>query len=110
MLRFCQLLFSLTQTISLVDMKLLGAIFLVASFLLGTVTAKTTQTDVSKPSQASVNDGNIEVHQICNWGAAKEEVSSLKKEVEKLTKDLTQRLDRIQQKSKWNGPGVRSVK
>ena len=103
MLRF-QLLFSLAQIISLVDMKLSAAIFLVVSFLLGTVTAKTTQTDVSKPSQGSVNDGNIEVHQICNWGAAKAaEVSSLKKEVETLRKDLTRRFDRIQQKGKKNG-------
>ena len=84
-------------------MKLSGAIFLVVSFLLGTVAAKTTQTDVSKPSQGSVNDGKIEVHQICNWGAAKEEVSSLKKEVEMLRKDLTQRFDRIEQKGKSNG-------
>ena len=102
MLHF-QLLFPLTQNISLVDMKLSGAIFLVVSFLLGTVTAKTTQTDVSKPSQGSVNDGKIEVHQICNWGAAKAEVSSLKKEVEMLRKDLTQRFDRIEQKGKSNG-------
>ena len=102
MLHF-QLLFPLTQNISLVDMKLSGAIFLVVSFLLGTVTAKTTQTDVSKPSQGSVNDGKIEVHQICNWGAAKAEVSSLKKEVEMLEKDLTRRFDRIQQKGKSNG-------
>ena len=101
MLHF-QLLFPLTQNISLVDMKLSGAIFLVVSFLLGTVTAKTTQTDVSKPSQGSVNDGKIEVHQICNWGAAKAEVSSLKKEVEMLRKDLTQRFDRIEQKGKSN--------
>ena len=109
MLRF-QLLFSLTQNVSLVDMKLSGAVFLLVSFLFGAVVAKTTQTDVSKPSQASVNDGKIEVHQICNWGAAKEEVSSLKKEVEMLKTDLTQRLDRIQQKSKSDGRGVRSVK
>ena len=103
MLLFCQLLFSLTQTIFLVDMKLSGAVFLLVSFLLGTVTAKTTQTDVSKPSQGSVNDGKIEVHQICNWGSAKAEVSSLKKEVEMLRKDLTQRFDRIEQKGKSNG-------
>ena len=102
MLHF-QLLFSLTQAISLVDMKLSGAIFLVVSFLFGTVAAKTMQTDVSKPSQGSVNDGKIEVHQICNWGSAKAEVSSLKKEVEMLRKDLTQRFDRIEQKGKSNG-------
>ena len=74
-------------------MKLPSVVFLPVSFLLGTVAARTTQTDVSKPSQGSVNrGGKIKVHEICNWGVAKVEVSL-----------LTQQFDRIQQKGKRNG-------
>ena len=75
-------------------MKLLSEVFVLAGFFLGTVASKTTQTDVIKPSQGSVNDGKIEVHQLCNSGGAKAEVSSLKNEVEMLRKELTQRLDK----------------
>ena len=102
MLRF-QLLFSLTQIISLVDMKFSRAVFLLVSVLLLIlrVSAKPKQTDVNKPTQdtqGSASGGKIEVHQICNSGADEGEVFSLRKEVEMLRKDLSQRLDRIQQK------------
>ena len=78
-------------------MKLSSSFFLLAGFLLGTVAAKATQTaDVSKPSKGSVNGGKFEVHQLCNSGkTTKAEISSLKKEVEMLRKDLTQRCQRL---------------
>lgn len=75
-------------------MNLLSAIFFLAVSFLGTVASKTTQTVVGKPSHGSVNDGKIEVHQLCNPGAAKADVSSLKNEVEMLRKELTRRLDK----------------
>ena len=75
-------------------MNLLSAVFFLAVFFLGTVASKTTQTVVGKPSHGSVNDGKIEVHQLCNSGAAKADVSSLKNEVEMLRKELTPRLDK----------------
>lgn len=82
-------------------MNLSSAVFFLAGFFLVIVAAKTTQSDVSKPSQGSVNDGKIVMHQLCNSGMAKAEVSSLKKEVEMLRKVLTQRLDKNGTKGKW---------
>lgn len=79
-------------------MKLSGTVFLLVGVFVGVVATKTTPTNASKPSQRSVNDGKIEVHQFCNSGAAKAEISLMKKEVEMLRRDLTQRLDQIQQK------------
>ena len=82
-------------------MNLSSTIFFLAVFFLGTVAAKTMQTDVSKRSQGSVNDGKIVMHQLCNSGMAKAEVSSLKREVEMLRKELTQRLDKNETEGKW---------
>ena len=87
-------------------MKLSRAVFPLVSFLCCAVSAKFIQTDVNKPTQdtqGSASGGNIEVHQICNSGESRGEIVSLKKEVEMLRNDLTQRLDRIQQKGTSHG-------
>lgn len=49
---------------------------------------------------SSVDDGKIVLHQIFNSGTAKAEISSLKKEVEMLRKDVTQLLDKNEAKGK----------
>ena len=86
------------ESFSPLDMKWSGTFFLLVGVFFGAVAAKTTPINVSKLSQRSANDGKIEVHQLCNSGAAKAEISLMKKEVETLRGDLTRRLDQIQQK------------
>ncbi|KAL9960060.1 hypothetical protein ACROYT_G033461 [Oculina patagonica] len=111
-------------------MKLRSVLFLAGLFL-GSIAAKTTQTGASKPSQGLAGDGKIVMHQLCNSGPSNVEISSLKKElkelrkelnrpydkngtkvlysritllrkkVEKLGNELKQRLDKIQQKDPW---------
>jgi len=71
--------------------------FLLAGCFIGTV-AKSSQTAASKP--VPVDDGKIVLHQIFNPGTAKAEISSLKKEVEMLRKDMTQLLDKYEAKGK----------
>ena len=72
------------------EVKLLLLTSLLAGCFVGTVASKPTQTDANKP--VSVNDGKIVLHHTFNTGTAKAEISSLRKEVEKLRKDLTQQL------------------
>ena len=45
-------------------------------------------------------DGKVVVHQICNSAATTAEITSLKKEVETMRKELTQRLDTVNSKGK----------
>ena len=71
---------------------------LVAGCFIGSAVAKSSQTDASKP--VPVDDGKIVLHQIFNAGTAKAEMSSLKKEVEMLRKDMTQLLDKYEAKGK----------
>ena len=75
-----------------------SAFLLLASYFLGTVTAKTIQADTNKP--VPVDDGKIVMHQVCNPGTVNADVSSLKKEVEMLRKELIQRLDKSEAKGK----------
>lgn len=63
---------------------------LLAGCFIGTAVAKS----------SSVDDGKIVLHQIFNSGTAKAEISSLKKEVEMLRKDVTQLLDKNEAKGK----------
>ncbi|KAL9960072.1 hypothetical protein ACROYT_G033475 [Oculina patagonica] len=110
-------------------MKFSLVLFLTA-FFLGSLAAKTTQTDAnaSKLSPAgTVGDGKIVMNQLCNTGSSNEDISSLKKELEMLRKELgkngtkalslrvvllgkqvetlgnelKQRMDQIQQKDPW---------
>lgn len=71
---------------------------LLAGCFIGTAVAKSSQTDINKP--VAVDDGKIVLHQIFNSGTAKAEISSLKKEVEMLRKDVTQLLDKNEAKGK----------
>ena len=68
-------------------MKLSLVLFL-AGFFLGSFAAESIQTDVGKPSPGSVSDGKIVMHQLCNSGPSNVEISSLKKELEMLRKEL----------------------
>ncbi|XP_020620127.1 uncharacterized protein LOC110057864 [Orbicella faveolata] len=73
---------------------------LLASCFLGRVAAKTTQTDTYK----QVDDGKIVLHQIFHPSGTvncKEEISSLRKEVEMLRKDLTHLLDKNETQDPW---------
>jgi len=72
--------------------------FLLAGCFLGRVAAKTTQTDTTK----QFDDSKIVLHQIFHPGAAncKAEISSLRKEVEMLRKDLTHLLAKNESKGK----------
>ena len=65
---------------------------------MGTIASKPTQTDANKPGP--VDDGKIVLHQIFNAGTARAEISSLRKEVEKLRNDLTHLLDKNETKGK----------
>jgi len=71
---------------------------LLAGCFIGTAVAKSSQTDANKP--VAVDDGKIVLHQIFNSGTAKAEMSSLKKEVEMLRKDVAQLLDKYEAKGK----------
>ena len=71
---------------------------ILAGCFIGTAVAKSSQADASKP--VAVDDGKIVLHQIFNSGTAKAEISSLKKEVDILRKDLTQLLDKNEDKGK----------
>ena len=68
-------------------MKLSSVLFL-AGFFLGSFAAETTQTGAGKPSPGSVSDGKIVMHQVCNSGPSNVEISSLKKELKMLRKEL----------------------
>ncbi|KAL9960073.1 hypothetical protein ACROYT_G033477 [Oculina patagonica] len=99
-------------------------------FFLGSLAAKTTQIDANVSNllpAGTVSDGNIVMTQICNSGPSNEDISSLKKELEMLRKELNkngtkalslrvvllgkqvetlgnelkQRMDQIQQKDPW---------
>ena len=63
-----------------------SSLLLLAGCFLG-VTAKTTQTDMSKRG-AVTDNGKIVVHQVCNSEKNSAEVSSLKKAVEMLKAGL----------------------
>jgi len=67
---------------------------LLVSCILGTVGAKTPQTDTK--NLVPVDDGKIVIHQACNSGGNDAEVSSLRKEVEM----LKERLDKDKAKGK----------
>jgi len=71
---------------------------LLAGCFLGIVAAKTTQTDTNK----QVHDSKIVLHQIFHPGAVncKAEISSLRKEIEMLRKDLTHLLTKNETKGK----------
>ena len=71
---------------------------LLAACFLGSVDAKTTQTDTNK----QVDDSKIVLHQIFHPGAAhcKAEIASLRKEVEMLRKDLTHLVAKNETKGK----------
>ena len=71
-----------------------SSLLLLASCFLGTLAAKTTQTDTKKP--VPVDDGKIVMHQVCNSGGDDAQVSSLRKEVEM----LKERLDKNEAKGK----------
>ena len=71
---------------------------LLTTFFVGIVAAQPIQTDANK--QLHVDDGRIVMHQTCNPGTGNAEVSSLKKEVEMLRKEVTQRLDKSEAKGK----------
>ena len=67
------------------------------SFIL-TVCACVVAVDASKP--ASKTDGKVVVNQLCNPAAIETKINSLKKEVEKMRKELTERLDKKEYKGK----------
>ena len=90
--------FLFTERPYFVEMKLSSYFLLLASCFVVTFASKPTQTDANKP--VPVDDGKIVLHQIFNTGTAKAEISSLRKEVEKLRKDLTQLLDKNKTKGK----------
>lgn len=67
-----------------------GLILILAGFFLGSLAAKSTQINASKPSQESVDDGKaVTVNQLCNSALSTVEISSLKKELEMLRKELS---------------------
>lgn len=66
-------------------------VLLLTAFFLGSLAAKSRQTDAneSKLSPAgTVGDGKIVMTQLCNSGPSNENISSLKKELEMLRKEL----------------------
>ena len=81
-----------------VEMKSSCYFLLLASCFFGTVASKPTQTDANKP--VSVDEGKIVLHQTFNTGTTKAEISSLREELEKLRKDLTQLLNKDETKGK----------
>lgn len=81
-----------------VEMKSSWYFLLLASCFVGTVASKPTQTDANYP--VPVDDGKIVLHQIFNPRTAKADISSLRKELEKLRKDLIQLLDKNETKGK----------
>ena len=97
---FYCLAFLVTKRPYFVEMKSSCYFLLLVSSFVGTVASKPTQTDVNKP--VPVDDGKIVLHQIFNPRTAKADISSLRKEVEKLRKDLIQLLD----KNKTEGKGA----
>ena len=75
-------------------MKSLRSVLLLAGFFLGSLATNSTKTNASKPAQGSLGDGKIVVHQLCNSGPSNVEISSLKKELKMLRKELNRPFDK----------------
>ena len=69
------------------------------SICLGAIAANTSQIRNLSAGNGKT-DGKVVVHQICNSAATTVEITSLKKEVETMRKELTQRLDKMNSKGK----------
>jgi len=70
------------------------------SICLGAIAANTSQIRNLSAGNGKT-DGKVVVHQICNSAATTAEITSLKKEVETMRKELTQRLDKMNSKDSW---------
>ena len=76
--------------------------FFILTVCVCAVTVDASQTgvkNVSKPSDKT--DGKIVVNQLCNPAAIGTEINSLKKDIEKMKKELTQRLDNKEYEGKY---------
>ena len=84
-----------------IQLNMKGNFVLILSVCLGALAANTSRPGVKRSSRVSdKTDGKVSVYQRCNSGSTTAEISSLKKEVEAMKKELTQRLNKKDRKGK----------